>query len=358
MSKKIAVLPGDGIGPEIVEQAVKVLKALGCDFEMEYADVGGVAYAHHGHPLPESTLKLAKESDAILFGAVGDFKYDNLERRLRPEQAILGLRKALGLFANLRPAKCFKELTSASTLREEVVSGLDLVIVRELTGDIYFGTPRGRRVAPDGNFPGAPEAFDTMRYTVPEIERIARVAFEAARKRRGKVTSVDKANVLETSQLWRDTVIEVAKDYPDVTLEHMYVDNAAMQLVRAPKALDVVLTGNIFGDILSDEASMLTGSIGMLASASLNDKKQGLFEPSHGSAPDIAGKNIANPIATVLSAAMMLRYSLDMNEEADAIEKAVEKVLADGVRTGDIMSEGCRKVSCSEMGDAIAAALK
>jgi len=357
MSKKIAVLPGDGIGPEIVEQAVKVLKALGCDFEMEYADVGGVAYANHGHPLPEATLKLAKESDAILFGAVGDFKYDHLERHLRPEQAILGLRKALGLFANLRPAKCFKELTSASTLREEVVSGLDLVIVRELTGDIYFGTPRGRRTAPDGNFPGAPEAFDTMRYTVPEAERIARVAFEAARKRRGKVTSVDKANVLETSQLWRDTVIEVAKQYPDVTLEHMYVDNAAMQLVRAPKALDVVLTGNIFGDILSDEASMLTGSIGMLASASLNDKKQGLFEPSHGSAPDIAGKNIANPIATVLSAAMMLRYSFDMNTEADAIERAVEKVLADGVRTGDIMSEGCRKVSCSEMGDAIAAAI-
>lgn len=357
MSKKIAVLPGDGIGPEIVEQAVKVLKALGCDFEMEYADVGGVAYANHGHPLPEATLKLAKESDAILFGAVGDFKYDHLERHLRPEQAILGLRKALGLFANLRPAKCFKELTSASTLREEVVSGLDLVIVRELTGDIYFGTPRGRRRAPDGNFPGAPEAFDTMRYTVPEVERIARVAFEAARKRRGKVTSVDKANVLETSQLWRDTVIEVAKQYPDVTLEHMYVDNAAMQLVRAPKALDVVLTGNIFGDILSDEASMLTGSIGMLASASLNDKKQGLFEPSHGSAPDIAGKNIANPIATVLSAAMMLRYSFDMNAEADAIERAVEKVLADGVRTGDIMSEGCRKVSCSEMGDAIAAAI-
>lgn len=358
MSKKIAVLPGDGIGPEIVEQAVKVLKALGCDFEMEYADVGGVAYANHGHPLPDATLKLAKESDAILFGAVGDFKYDHLERHLRPEQAILGLRKAMGLFANLRPAKCFKELTSASTLREEVVSGLDLVIVRELTGDIYFGTPRGRRTAPDGNFPGAPEAFDTMRYTVPEVERIARVAFEAARKRRGKVTSVDKANVLETSQLWRDTVIEVAKEYPDVTLEHMYVDNAAMQLVRAPKALDVVLTGNIFGDILSDEASMLTGSIGMLASASLNDKKQGLFEPSHGSAPDIAGKNIANPIATVLSAAMMLRYSFDMNDEADAIEKAVEKVLADGVRTGDIMSEGCRKVSCSEMGDAIAAAIR
>ena len=358
MTKKIAVLPGDGIGPEIIEQAVKVLKTLGCGFEMEYADVGGVAYAHHGHPLPESTLALAKAADAVLFGAVGDFKYDTLERRLRPEQAILGLRKALGLFANLRPAKCFKQLTSASTLREEVVSGLDLMIVRELTGDIYFGTPRGRRTAPDGNFPGAPEAFDTMRYTVPEIERIARVAFEAARKRRGKVTSVDKANVLETSQLWRDTVVEVSKEYPDVTLEHMYVDNAAMQLVRAPKALDVVLTGNIFGDILSDEAAMLTGSIGMLASASLNDKKQGLFEPSHGSAPDIAGKNIANPIATVLSAAMMLRYSFDMNAEADAIEVAVEKVLADGLRTGDIMSEGCRRVSCSEMGDAIAAAVR
>ncbi len=358
MSHKIAVLPGDGIGPEIVEQAVKVLKTLDCGFELEYADVGGVAYANHGHPLPEATLNLAKQADAVLFGAVGDFKYDHLERRLRPEQAILGLRKALGLFANLRPAKCFKELTSASTLREEVVSGLDLVIVRELTGDIYFGTPRGRRTAPDGNFPGAPEAFDTMRYTVPEVERIARVAFEAARKRRGKVTSVDKANVLETSQLWRDTVIEVAKEYPDVTLEHMYVDNAAMQLVRAPKALDVVLTGNIFGDILSDEASMLTGSIGMLASASLNDRKQGLFEPSHGSAPDIAGKNIANPIATILSAAMMLRYSFDMNAEADAIEKAVEKVLADGLRTGDIMSEGCTKVSCSQMGDAVAAAVR
>lgn len=358
MSHKIAVLPGDGIGPEIVEQAVKVLKTLDCGFELEYADVGGVAYANHGHPLPEATLNLAKQADAVLFGAVGDFKYDHLERRLRPEQAILGLRKALGLFANLRPAKCFKELTSASTLREEVVSGLDLVIVRELTGDIYFGTPRGRRTAPDGNFPGAPEAFDTMRYTVPEVERIARVAFEAARKRRGKVTSVDKANVLETSQLWRDTVIEVAKEYPDVTLEHMYVDNAAMQLVRAPKALDVVLTGNIFGDILSDEASMLTGSIGMLASASLNDRKQGLFEPSHGSAPDIAGKNIANPIATILSAAMMLRYSFDMNAEADAIEKAVEKVLADGLRTGDITSEGCTKVSCSQMGDAVAAAVR
>ena len=357
MTHKIAVLPGDGIGPEIMEQAVKVLKVLGEDFEMEFADVGGVAYAHHGHPLPEATLNLAKSADAVLFGAVGDFKYDHLERALRPEQAILGLRKALGLFANLRPAKCFAELTHASTLRPEFVSGLDLLIVRELTGDIYFGTPRGRRQAPDGQFPGALEAFDTMRYTVPEIERIARVAFEAARKRNKKVTSVDKANVLETSQLWRDTVINIAKDYPDVTLEHMYVDNAAMQLVRAPKALDVVLTGNIFGDILSDEAAMLTGSIGMLASASLNDKKQGLYEPSHGSAPDIAGKNIANPLATILSAAMMLRYSFDMTEQADRIEAAVQKVLSDGVRTGDIMSEGCKRVSCSEMGDAVVAAL-
>lgn len=358
MTKKIAVLPGDGIGPEIMDQAVKVLNALGESFEMEWADVGGVAYANHGHPLPEATLNLAKSADAVLFGAVGDFKYDHLERHLRPEQAILGLRKNLKLFANLRPAKCFKELTGASSLKPEYVSGLDILIVRELTGDIYFGTPRGRRTAVDGQFPGALEAFDTMRYTVPEIERIARVAFDAARKRGKKVTSVDKANVLETSQLWRDTVISVSKDYPDVTLEHMYVDNAAMQLVRAPKALDVVLTGNIFGDILSDEASMLTGSIGMLASASLNDKKQGLFEPSHGSAPDIAGKNIANPIATILSAAMMLRYSLDMSEQADRIEKAIETVLEQGYRTGDIMSEGCRKVTCSEMGDAVRAALK
>ncbi len=358
MTNKIAVLPGDGIGTEIVDQAVKVLKAMSLDFEMEFADVGGVAYANHGHPLPEATLKLAKDADAVLFGAVGDFKYDTLERHLRPEQAILGLRKGLGLFANLRPAKCFKELASASTLKPEVIAGLDILIVRELTGDIYFGTPRGRRTAVDGHFPGSPEAFDTMRYSVPEVERIARVAFEAARKRNKKVTSVDKANVLETSQLWRDTVNEIAKEYPDVTLEHMYVDNAAMQLVRAPKALDVVLTGNIFGDILSDEASMLTGSIGMLASASLNDKKQGLYEPSHGSAPDIAGKNIANPLATILSAAMMLRHSFDMTAESDAIEAAVAKVLADGIRTGDIMDEGCRKVSCSEMGDAVVAALK
>lgn len=356
MTKNIAVLPGDGIGPEIMDQAVKVLKAVG-DFTLEYADVGGVAIKSHGEPLPASTLQLAQQADAVLFGAVGDFAFDHLERRLRPEQAILGLRKGLQLFANLRPAKCFKELVGSSTLKPEVVTGLDLVIVRELTGDIYFGTPRGRRKAPDGFFPGAEEGYDTMRYTVPEIERIARVAFEAARKRRGHVTSVDKANVLETSQLWRDTVIAVSKDYPDVRLDHLYVDNAAMQLVRAPTQFDVILTGNMFGDILSDEAAMLTGSIGMLASASLNDKGSGLFEPSHGSAPDIAGKNIANPIATIISAAMMLRFALGMPQEADRIEKAVEKVLEEGYRTGDIMSEGMKKVSCSEMGDAVRAAL-
>ena len=355
MSKKIAVLPGDGIGPEIVEQAVKVLKALGCDFEMEYADVGGVAYANHGHPLPEATLKLAKESDAILFGAVGDFKYDHLERHLRPEQAILGLRKALGLFANLRPAKCFKELTSASTLREEVVSGLDLVIVRELTGDIYFGTPRGRRTAPDGNFPGAPEAFDTMRYTVPEVERIARVAFEAARKRRGKVTSVDKANVLETSQLWRDTVIEVAKQYPDVTLDHLYIDNATMQVIKAPDQFDIILCSNMFGDILSDECAMVTGSMGMLSSASLGEGSFGLYEPAGGSAPDIAGRGIANPIAQILSAALMLRYSFKKEKAAQMIENAIAKTLADRIVTADLASavQDATVVGTAGMGDAI-----
>ena len=356
MSKKIAVLPGDGIGPEIVEQAVKVLKALGCDFEMEYADVGGVAYANHGHPLPEATLKLAKESDAILFGAVGDFKYDHLERHLRPEQAILGLRKALGLFANLRPAKCFKELTSASTLREEVVSGLDLVIVRELTGDIYFGTPRGRRTAPDGNFPGAPEAFDTMRYTVPEVERIARVAFEAARKRRGKVTSVDKANVLETSRLWREIVHRVHDaDYADVELEDLLVDNTAMQLINRPADFDVVVTENMFGDILSDEAAQITGSLGMLASASLGDGVA-LYEPSHGSAPDIAGRGIANPLAQILSVEMMLRYSFGMGEAADDIRRAVTEVLDAGWRTGDIKdaeTPADKVVGTAKMGDLV-----
>ncbi len=355
---KIAVLPGDGIGPEIVAEAVKVLEALDLKLEMETAPVGGAAYEAAGHPLPESTLKLAREADAILFGAVGDWKYDKLDRPLRPEQAILGLRKHLGLFANFRPAICYEQLTHASSLKPELVAGLDILIIRELTGDIYFGQPRGRRTAPDGHFPGAEEAFDTMRYSRPEIERIARVAFEAARKRNKRVTSVDKANVLETFQLWKDVVTEVHKDYPDVQLDHMYVDNAAMQLVKAPKAFDVIVTGNMFGDILSDEASMLTGSIGMLPSASLNDKKQGLYEPSHGSAPDIAGKGVANPLATILSAEMMLRFSLGQTEAADRIEAAVKKVLAQGLRTPDIHSEGTARVGTVEMGDAVVNALR
>ena len=354
---KIAILPGDGIGTEIIAEAVKVLKALDLKFELEEAPVGGAAYDAHGHPLPEGTLKLASQADAILFGAVGDWKYDTLDRPLRPEQAILGLRKALGLFANFRPAICYEQLTHASSLKPELVAGLDILIIRELTGDIYFGQPRGRRVATDGHFPGAEEAFDTMRYSRPEIERIARVAFEAARKRHKRVTSVDKANVLETFQLWKDVVTEVHKDYPDVELDHMYVDNAAMQLVKEPKRFDVVVTGNMFGDILSDEASMLTGSIGMLPSASLNDKKQGLYEPSHGSAPDIAGKGVANPLATILSAAMMLRFSLNQPEAADRIEAAVKKVLAQGLRTPDIYSEGTTKVGTREMGEAVVKAL-
>ena len=354
---KIAVLPGDGIGTEIVAEAVKVLNVLGLKFEMETALVGGAAYDAHGHPLPEATLKLAKEADAILFGAVGDWKYDTLDRPLRPEQAILGLRKNLGLFANFRPAICYKELVNASSLKPELVAGLDILIIRELTGDIYFGQPRGRRVSPDGFFAGAEEAFDTMRYTRPEVERIARVAFEAARKRSKRVTSVDKANVLETFQFWKDIVIEVHKDYPDVALDHMYVDNAAMQLVKEPKRFDVVVTGNMFGDILSDEASMLTGSIGMLPSASLNASNQGLYEPSHGSAPDIAGKGVANPLATILSAAMMLRFSLNQEAAAVRIEDAVKKVLAQGLRTGDIYSEGTTKVSTAQMGDAVVKAL-
>jgi len=354
---KIAVLPGDGIGTEIVAEAIKVLKALDLKFELEQALVGGAAYDAHGHPLPEATLKLAKDADAILFGAVGDWKYDKLERALRPEQAILGLRKHLGLFANFRPAICYEQLTHASSLKPELVAGLDILIIRELTGDIYFGQPRGRRVAPDGHFPGAEEAFDTMRYTRPEIERIARVAFEAARQRNKRVTSVDKANVLETFQLWKDVVTEVHQDYADVQLDHMYVDNAAMQLVKEPKKFDVVVTGNMFGDILSDEAAMLTGSIGMLPSASLNDKKQGLYEPSHGSAPDIAGKGLANPLATILSAAMMLRFSLGQPEAADRIEAAVKKVLAQGLRTPDIWNEGTTRVGTREMGEAVVKAL-
>ncbi len=354
---KIAVLPGDGIGTEIVAEAVKVLNALDLQFEMETALVGGAAYAAHGHPLPESTLKLAKDADAILFGAVGDWKYDNLERHLRPEQAILGLRKNLGLFANFRPAICYEQLVNASSLKPELVAGLDILIIRELTGDIYFGQPRGRRVATDGHFPGAEEAFDTMRYSRPEIERIAHVAFQAARKRSKRVTSVDKANVLETFQFWKDVVTEVGKEYPDVALDHMYVDNAAMELVKAPKKFDVIVTGNMFGDILSDEASMLTGSIGMLPSASMNSSNQGLYEPSHGSAPDIAGKGIANPLATILSAAMMLRFSLNQEAAAQRIEAAVKSVLQQGLRTADIYSEGTTRVSTLEMGNAVLKAL-
>ena len=358
---KIAILPGDGIGTEIVAEAVKVLKVIDKEFglklEMESALVGGAAFEAHGHPLPPATLKLAMDSDAVLFGAVGDWKYDTLDRPLRPEQAILGLRKNMGLFANFRPAICYKELVDASSLKPELVAGLDILIIRELTGDIYFGQPRGRRVATDGHFPGSEEAFDTMRYSRPEIERIAHVAFQAAMKRDKRVTSVDKANVLETFQFWKDVVTEIGKQYPEVALDHMYVDNAAMQLVKAPKKFDVVVTGNMFGDILSDAAAMLTGSIGMLPSASLNDKKQGLYEPSHGSAPDIAGKGIANPLATILSAAMMLRFSLNQAAAADRIETAVKAVLAQGLRTPDIYSAGTTKVSTVEMGDAVLKAL-
>ncbi|MBL8327300.1 MAG: 3-isopropylmalate dehydrogenase [Rubrivivax sp.] len=354
---KIAILPGDGIGTEIVAEAVKVLQVLDLPLETETALVGGAAYEALGHPLPASTLQLAQSADAVLFGAVGDWKYDKLERALRPEQAILGLRKHLGLFANFRPAICYEQLTHASSLKPELVAGLDILIIRELTGDIYFGQPRGRRTAVDGHFPGAEEAFDTMRYSRPEIERIAHVAFQAARQRRGKVTSVDKANVLETFQFWKDVVTEVHAQYPDVQLDHMYVDNAAMQLVKAPKAFDVVVTGNMFGDILSDEAAMLTGSIGMLPSASLDKNSKGLYEPSHGSAPDIAGKGIANPLATILSAAMMLRYSLQQPQAADRIESAVQAVLAAGLRTGDIWSEGTQRVGTREMGDAVVAAI-
>ena len=354
---KIAILPGDGIGTEIVTQAVRVLNALDLRFESETALVGGAAYDAHGHPLPESTLKLAQDADAVLFGAVGDWKYDTLDRALRPEQAILGLRKKLGLFANFRPAICYEQLTHASSLKPELVAGLDILIIRELTGDIYFGQPRGRRASPDGAFAGAEEAFDTMRYARPEIERIAHVAFQAARKRNKRLTSVDKANVLETFQFWKDVVTEVHAQYPDIALDHMYVDNAAMQLVRDPRKFDVIVTGNMFGDILSDEAAMLTGSIGMLPSASLDSSGKGLYEPSHGSAPDIAGKNLANPLATILSAGMMLRFSLDQAAAADRIEAAVQHVLASGLRTADIWSAGTQKVGTRAMGDAVVAAL-
>ncbi len=354
---KIAVLPGDGIGPEIIDEAKLVLNALGESFEIEEAPVGGAGYKASGHPLPDATLQLAKDADAILFGSVGDFQFDNLPRELRPEQAILGLRKHLSLFANLRPAICYKELTAASSLKPEIVAGLDILIVRELNGDVYFGSPKGLRTSTDGLFPGTREGFDTMRYSEPEVIRIGHVAFNAARKRQRRLCSVDKSNVLETSQLWRDVMTELGKEYPDVELTHMYVDNAAMQLVRAPKAFDVVVTGNLFGDILSDEASMLTGSIGMLPSASLDANNKGLYEPSHGSAPDIAGKGIANPLATILSAAMMLRYTLGLEEQANRIENAVQKVLAQGYRTGDIYTEGTKKVGTREMGQAVLDAL-
>ncbi|HEY9460884.1 MAG TPA: 3-isopropylmalate dehydrogenase [Paralcaligenes sp.] len=357
MAHKIAVLPGDGIGPEVTEQALRVLRALAPDIEVQSAPVGGAAFDACGHPLPASTLELAKNSEAILFGAVGDWKYDQLARELRPEQAILGLRKALGLFANLRPAILYPQLANASSLKPEIVAGLDILIVRELTGDIYFGQPRGVRELTDGPFKGERQGFDTMHYAESEVRRIARVAFQAAQKRSKKLCSVDKANVLETSQFWRETMIDVARDYPDVALSHMYVDNAAMQLVRAPKAFDVIVTGNLFGDILSDEASMLTGSIGMLPSASLNASNQGLYEPSHGSAPDIAGKNVANPLATILSAAMLLRYSLNLPALANRIESAVQTVLEQGLRTADIAEAGAVTVSTTAMGDAVLRAL-
>jgi 3-isopropylmalate dehydrogenase len=349
---RVAVLPGDGIGPEIIAQARKVLAHLKLPLEMQEAPVGGAGYEKAGDPLPSSTLALAKEADAVLFGAVGDPRYDKLERAKRPEQAILGLRKELGLFANLRPAQVYPELAGASALKAEVVAGLDILIVRELTGDIYFGQPRGIR-----SVDGVREGFDTMRYSEPEIRRIARVGFEAARKRSKRLCSVDKSNVLETSQLWREVVSAESKNYTDVELTHMYVDNCAMQLVRNPKQFDVIVTGNMFGDILSDEASMLTGSIGMLPSAALDERGKGLYEPIHGTAPDIAGKGVANPLATILSAALMLRYSLNQPAAAARIEAAVSKVLKSGLRTADIHTPGMRKVGTAEMGDAVAGAL-
>jgi len=350
---KIAVLPGDGIGPEIVAQAVKVLNALNLNIEMTEAPIGGAGYEAAGDPLPDATLKLAKEADAVLLGAVGDWKYDKLERHLRPERGLLRIRKELNLFANLRPALLYPELASASTLKPEVVSGLDIMIVRELTGDIYFGQPRGISTLENGER----EGINTMRYSESEIRRIGRVAFDIAMKRNKKVCSVDKANVLECTELWRQVMIELSQEYPEVELSHMYVDNAAMQLIRAPKQFDVMVTGNIFGDILSDEASMLTGSIGMLPSASLDANNKGMYEPSHGSAPDIAGKDVANPLATILSAAMMLRYTFNDEANAQRIENAVKKALAQGFRTADIWTEGTNKVGCAAMGDAVVAAL-
>ena len=352
---KIAILAGDGIGPEIVAQAVRVLEALqsdGLKFELEQGLLGGCAVEAAGEPFPEATRKLVAEADAVMLGAVGGPQYDTLPRQLRPERGLLSIRKALNLFANLRPAVLYPELANASTLKPEVVAGLDILIVRELTGDIYFGEPRGieRR---DGERVG----YNTMIYSEAEIRRIARVAFQAARKRNHRLCSVDKMNVLECTQLWRDVVTETAEEYPDVELSHMLVDNAAMQLVRNPRQFDVVVTGNMFGDILSDEASMLTGSIGMLPSASLDDRNKGLYEPIHGSAPDIAGRDVANPLATILSAAMMLRYTFDQEASAVRIESAVKKVLASGYRTADIYEPGMEKVGTAAMGDAVLASL-
>ena len=353
---KIALLPGDGIGPEIVREAKRVIDALargGPRIETAEAPIGGAGVDAAGHPLPDATLALARSCDAVLMGAVGGPKYDTLPRALRPEQGILGIRKALGLFANLRPAILYPELVASSTLKPEFVSGLDLMIIRELTGDIYFGQPRGRR----RNAAGEDEGFDTMHYSAPEIERIARVGFETARRRSRKLCSVDKANVLDTSILWREVVTRVAADYPDVALTHQYVDNAAMQLVRAPKQFDVIVTGNLFGDILSDEASMLAGSIGMLPSASLDERGKGLYEPIHGSAPDIAGQDKANPLATILSVAMMFRHTFGRADLADRVEGAVRAVLRQGHRTADIAAPGERVVGTRAMGDAVVAAL-
>ena len=349
---KICVLPGDGIGPEIVTEAVRVLKSLDLKLELEEGLIGGGAVDATGTPYPEATKKLTAEADAILLGAVGGPKWDVMARELRPERGLLGIRKDLELFANLRPAILYPELANASTLKPEVVSGLDILIVRELTGDIYFGQPRGIR---EEN--GERVGFNTMVYSESEIRRIGHVAFQAAQKRNKKLCSVDKMNVLETTQLWRDVMIEISHDYPDVELSHMLVDNAAMQLVKAPKQFDVMVTGNMFGDILSDEASMLTGSIGMLPSASLDANNKGMYEPSHGSAPDIAGQGVANPLATILSVAMMLRYTFGLEEQALRVENAVKKVLAQGYRTGDIYERGTNRVGTKEMGDAVLAAL-
>ena len=357
MSRSVLMLPGDGIGPEIVAEAEKVLKKINEQFQLglqfDHGLVGGAAIDETGEPLPGKTLDRAEKSDAILLGAVGGPKWDKLEMAKRPEKGLLGLRSNLKLFANLRPAILYPQLASASSLKPEVVSGLDIMIVRELTGGIYFGQPRGIRRLEGGERQG----YNTYVYSESEIRRIGRVAFEAAQQRNGKLCSVDKANVLEVTVLWREIMDDLAKEYPDVTLSHMYVDNAAMQLVRAPKQFDVIVTGNMFGDILSDEAAMLTGSIGMLPSASLNSEKQGMYEPCHGSAPDIAGQGIANPLATILSGAMMLRYSLGEEKAAEAIEAAVSKVLDQGLRTADIMSEGAKQVSTREMGEAVLAAL-